>query len=140
MRGIQKIILDTGGKIVDSPLKGRNMRQTMESIEAVIPSKLFFKFGIFCILSIVVVGCATTRSKEGMKIQEADEATVINCKYAGDVHGSSGWGNLAASTGIQNAKNEGMEMAARLGASHVVWTTVTGGYSPFVSGRAYLCK
>jgi hypothetical protein len=32
--------------------------------------------------------------------------------YVGDVHGSSGWGNIAASTGIQNAKNEAVEMFA----------------------------
>lgn len=90
--------------------------------------------------SLPFMGCATTKSAMAAKVLQADERMVSNCKYLGDVTGTSGWGNLAASTGINNAKNEALEQAARLGATHVVWTQVFGGYCSFVNGRAYRCE
>jgi hypothetical protein len=87
-----------------------------------------------------VVGCATGLSAAGAKIRDADPETIEGCRYLGEVHGSSGWGNLAASTGIQNAKNEAIESAVAMGATHILWTNIAGGYSPYVSGRAYTCK
>ena len=64
---------------------------------------------------------------------------VISCKYVGEVQGSSGWGNLAASAGMENVKNEARENGAKLGATHVVWNNIAGGYSPYVSAKAYKC-
>ncbi len=90
------------------------------------------------IVSLSLYGCAAER--QGVSIREADEAMVEGCEYLGDVDGTSGWGNIAASTGIENAKKEAMQKAAALGATHVVWRQVSGGYSPYVSGRAYRCK
>ncbi len=86
------------------------------------------------------VGCATTKSEMAAKVLQADERMITNCKYLGDVTGTSGWGNLAASTGVNNAKNEALEQAASLGATHVVWTQVSAGYVSFVNGRAYRCE
>jgi hypothetical protein len=82
------------------------MAAIIEKIQRVIMSKLSIISGMICLLAIVLAGCATTRSAAAMKIQETDAAGVINCRYVGDVHGSSGW---PASTPMQNAKNEGME-------------------------------
>lgn len=62
------------------------------------------------------------------------------CKFVADVQGSSGWGNIAASAGMQNAKNEAREQAAEMGATHIIWTGVAGGYSPYATGKAYICK
>jgi len=97
-------------------------------------------FAIIMLSSLIAYGCATTLSTSATRILDADTKMIDGCTYVGDVHGSSGWGNLAASTGIQNAKNEGTEKAAALGATHILWTNVSGGYSPYVSGRAYRCK
>lgn len=95
---------------------------------------------IMLLTSSALTGCATTKSAMAAKVLEADERTVSNCKYVGDVAGTSGWGNLAASTGIKSAKTEAFEQAASLGATHVVWTQISGGYSPFVNNRAYRCE
>jgi len=38
---------------------------------------------------------------------------------------------------MENAKNEAREKAAQLGATDVVWQAVSGGYSPYATGRAY---
>ncbi|MGH8121437.1 MAG: DUF4156 domain-containing protein [Rudaea sp.] len=84
-------------------------------------------------------GCATAPSAAAARVQEADTQMVASCKYLGEVQGSSGWGNLAASAGMENAKNEARDSAAKLGATHVVWNNITGGYSPYVSGKAYKC-
>jgi len=92
------------------------------------------------ILALIISGCATSRSVGASRIQEADSATVSGCMYLGEVHGSSGWGNLAASVGMENAKNEAWERASELGATHIVWNQIMGGYSPSVSGKAYLCE
>ena len=82
-----------------------------------------------------LAGCAA--SEAANHVRDADERMVANATYLGDVSGTSGWGNLAASAGIANAKNEAREQAAKLGADCIVWTSTTGGYSPTVTGRAY---
>lgn len=104
---------------------------------------IFKKALLFCaivFISLALSGCATTLSSQAMRIHDADTNMIRNCKHIGDVHGSSGWGNIAASTGIQNAKNEAREQASAMGATHIVWTNISGGYSPFVTGKAYRCK
>ena len=89
---------------------------------------------------LFIIGCATTQSGSAARVRDADMKTVQNCQFVGDVHGTSGWGNLAASAGIQNAKNEAREQAATMGASHIIWTGTAGGYSPYVTGKAYNCR
>lgn len=91
------------------------------------------------LINIGLFGCATKLSPEGMVIKDADLNLVSNCEFVGSVSGTSGWGNLASSTGIYNAKNEAREQAAKLHASHIVWQNIAGGYSPNVSGNAYAC-
>lgn len=70
-----------------------------------------------CLLPYRVV---PTLSSQAMRIHDADTNMIGNCKYIGEVHGSSGWGNIAASTGVQNAKNEVREQASAMGATHIV--------------------
>lgn len=85
-------------------------------------------------------GCAVAPSAAAAGVHEADASMVASCQYVGEVQGSSGWGNLAASAGMENAKNEARERASKLGATHVVWNNIAGGYSPYVSGKAYKCS
>lgn len=98
------------------------------------------KLVLIGVLVILLAGCATTPSPAAQNIMDADHSMVSSCKFIGSVSGSSGWGNLAASTGISNAKNEARAQAAKLGATHIVWLSVMGGYSPNVSGNAYKCR
>jgi len=90
-------------------------------------------------VSLLLVACATSPSPGASAVRDADERTVANCTFVRSVSGTSGWGNLAASAGIENAKNEAREQAAHAGATHIVWMSVAGGYSPNVSGSAYKC-
>ena len=81
-----------------------------------------FEF-LYC--SVVVIfmftGC-TTLSQSAARVMDADMKMTDNCQFLGDVYGSSGWGNIAASVGIENAKNEAREKAASMGATHIIWT------------------
>lgn len=102
-----------------------------------------FRRTIFCATAaafLSISGCATTLSPAAAKILPADRSMAADCTFVGDVNGSSGWGNLAASQGMQNAKNEGLEQAAAMGATHVLWVNVAGGYSPYANGKAYRCE
>jgi hypothetical protein len=96
-----------------------------------------FIIGFFC---ISLAGCATTLSSAGSGVIQADEKMVAACKFLGQVEGSSGFGNIASSVGMANARNEATEKAARLGATHILFVNVSGGYSPNAQGRAYDCR
>jgi len=99
------------------------------------------KFLFLSVVAILILnGCATTLSQSAARVIDADMTMIGNCQFLGDVHGSSHWGKLADPLGIRIAKNESREKAASMGATHIVWTFIAGGYSPLVSGKAYLCK
>jgi len=87
----------------------------------------------------VAAGCALPTSQRARSVTSADESTVAGCAYLEDVTGWSGWGNLAQDAGMKNARNQARERAAELGATHVVWRGLAGGYSPNVVARAYRC-
>lgn len=102
--------------------------------------KLNIIFRRTIILSILAItGCATTISQAALRVQVADEKAVANCTFLGEVHGTSGWGGLAASQGMENSMNEAREHAAGLGATNVVWDNLSGGFVPFAVGKAYRC-
>ena len=91
----------------------------------------------FC---VAFAGCAVAPSSAASGVRDADAKMVETCKYVGEVDGSSGWGGLAASAGMENAKNAAREQAAtKLGATHIVWNAINGGMAPSVSGKAYKC-
>lgn len=89
--------------------------------------------------SLALAGCATTLSKTGKQVQVSDQQTVRGCALVATVQGSSGWGNLAASAGMHNAKVEARDKAGAMGATHIVWASIQGGYSPCAVGDAYRC-
>ena len=91
-------------------------------------------------VTLCLASCTTRLSKPAENVKLANDEMVAGCDLLGVVSGSSGWGNLAASAGQVNARNEAQERAARLGATHLVWIAVAGGYSPSASAYAYDCK
>lgn len=98
---------------------------------------------LFCVVlaaCLACQSCATTPSASASRVADADQGMVAGCQFVGEVQGSSGWGGLAASTGMENAKNEAREKAAKLGATNIIWHSIAGGYAPYVSGRAYSCR
>ncbi len=90
------------------------------------------------IVVMSLAGCASTKNT-GM-IKESVLSEVKECQFIATVAGTSGWGALAASKGIQNAREEAKQNAFESGATHIVWQSINGGYSPSVSANAYNCK
>lgn len=90
------------------------------------------------IMLCTVAGCASYKSN-GIII-ESSPSEIEGCKYISNVIGTSGWGGLASTTGINNAKEQAKQQAVDLGATHIVWLSINGGYSPSVSANAYKCK
>ena len=83
---------------------------------------------------------ASCSSSPKFAIFDADENTVKSCLFVESVSGTSGVGGLFASQGVANAKNEARSQAADAGATHIVWSSVSGGMTASVSGNAYKCS
>ena len=86
-------------------------------------------------------GCVSTRTKAAAKVKDAGERSVANCTYLGDVSGSSGASvlGMASDVSVENARNDGAEKAAAMGATHVVWGPFQSGQKTTIQGRAYAC-
>jgi hypothetical protein len=103
--------------------------------------------GSFCMkrlapLAFVILllsSCAATPKAKG--IEEADSRMVANCIFLGSVNAASMWGGcLCQGVGFSSAKNQALNKAAKLGATHIVWLNLESGLGGgFASGRAYRC-
>ena len=91
-----------------------------------------------CVIFLLGACAATPKAKA---IREADSQMVANCVFFGSVQASSGWGGcLCQSVGYSSAKNQALNKAAKLGATHIVWFNQESGFmGANFSGRAYRC-
>jgi len=90
---------------------------------------------------LLLSNCTTTLSTKARTVVEADEKAVEGCAYVGIFNGTSGWGGTAATDlGATNAKNAVFERAAKKGATHVVFVSLTGGMFTKAAGKAYRCS
>jgi len=99
---------------------------------------------ILIVAFLALPACTTPITTAGKSIKDvnvidAQELKNNNCVNLGDLEATSGWGNAMAAVGIRSAKNAIRNKAAKLGATHVVWTNQSGGFVPIVHGRAYRC-
>lgn len=95
----------------------------------------------FIVLLLVMPGCATL-SPGAAKIKEAGKDTVSECKYLGEVTGSSKVGSESAvlyHTGKDNAKKDALEKAAQLGGTHIVWRPLIDARPIIAICDVYLC-
>ena len=90
--------------------------------------------------ALLLTACATTLSEKARSVKLADINIVKECQLLNTVEGSSSVSGLMVSQGIQNARNEAIENAAELGATHIVITESIGGSVPYVAGNAYNCN
>jgi hypothetical protein len=52
-------------------------------------------------------------------VAETSQPLVKDCQFLGAVKGTSGWGGMAASLGIEQSKEEALRAAEKLGATHI---------------------
>src|ERR1700755_461219 len=89
------------GIALASRLQQRSSRRRAFSITARIfaSTKTEFamiRFAIVVMMLAALRGCAVAPPAAAAGVRDADAKMVENCKYVGEVDGSSGWGNLAA--------------------------------------------
>lgn len=72
-------------------------------------------------------------------VEIAAAAEVDHCKYLGEVRGFSGWGKMRTKTSQDKARQEALEKADSLGATHVVWDNSSGVFHQYANGKAYSC-
>ena len=102
--------------------------------------RLLVPAAVLLFAGLVSPGCATTNSEAASTVQEADEKTVAGCTFVGNVAGTSAIDGVTSTLGVRNAKLEATGKAAKLGATHVVWSSVEGTLDrSSVRGRAYKC-
>jgi len=88
-------------------------------------------------LVILLLASCIAASPAAKKIVVGEDYTVGSCTYLGTVHSYSGHGG---SLGLDNAKNDCLNKAAKLGATHLVWTEIKMGWGVSATGRAYRCN
>lgn len=89
--------------------------------------------------AIILSGCSTSPSRAALMIRYADINGVSDCEYLGPVRGTSGWGGIVNGVGINNAENEALNKAARIGATHIVNKNASGGWGSTFLADAYRC-
>jgi hypothetical protein len=65
--------------------------------------------------------------------------TVSECKYLGEVIGTSKAGNMVYDVGKNRAKDDALEQAAKLGGTHIVWFQAIDSYPIRAICDVYLC-
>lgn len=95
-----------------------------------------------CLTAVLLIGgCSTTMTQRASMVRLATPEDVKTFKFLGRVQGSSSLTGVSRQTGYANAKNELLDNAAALGATHVVmigdkgpvyWT-----FSQRLEGEAY---
>ena len=93
-------------------------------------------------LAIAFTGCAAPSSHVASSgaVRPATADQVRACTYLDDIVDTSAWYGVFASQGSENARQEALIRAEKVGATHIVWgqpTVLYGGTS--VSGKAYRC-
>ena len=98
-------------------------------------------FPVILVLA-VLSGCATGVGSNAPPagITVASNEMVASCVYVRDVFGTSPDYGVFVNTSRAQARQVAMAEAAKLGATHVVFTPTSTGYGPTAAnGRAYRC-
>ena len=109
------------------------------------------KIFLIAILSPVLIGCSTTtlpvtethtedKKEKVVSVKPATEEQVKTCEYLDDIIGTSSFYGVFATKGIKNAKEEAINKATDIGATHIVWKSNSLTYgSTAITGMAYRC-
>lgn len=92
------------------------------------------------LLASAVAGCATATVQDAQSVVDADAQAVAACRFLGEVAGTPGWGGgTTAPTALAQARQAARNQAAKLGATHIVWTGLYNSWVPSARGKAYRC-
>lgn len=102
--------------------------------------------GLFVIMITFLAMTSITHaagSTHGIVVMASADVESSNCKYVGDVWGTSSWGKSSLTVWKNKAEHRALKMAKDLDATHVSWESQSeGGYGndPHAYGKAYRCE
>jgi hypothetical protein len=97
--------------------------------------RIWAALGLLC----AACGGAVSPADQPGDIKITDAKSVANCALLGDIHGFNPWGGLFAAPGFRQARNNAVDEARRLGATHIVWSETTAVTVQAIHGTAYRC-
>lgn len=85
-------------------------------------------------------GCTGVSARAEKIRQFKGQTEMPGCEFLATMTGTSGWGGSAGnSMGINNARNEVLDRAAGMDATHVVWLEGNASWATTVTGEAWKC-
>lgn len=115
-----------------------------QSISTQFIEKLFSGLFVIMLTFFAMTSTAhTAGSNHGIIVMASADVESSNCKYVGDVWGTSSWGKSSLTVWKNKAEHRAMKMAKNLDATHVYWEGQSeGGYGndPHAYGKAYRCE
>jgi len=89
-------------------------------------------------LVLLAASCASAPVPD---IKDADAKMVEQCTFVGHVNGSSLLGGAVQRTARRHAREDATREAAKLGATHIVWSVIHSSYreTAYAEGDAYRC-
>jgi hypothetical protein len=91
------------------------------------------------VLAPLASGCETSITPAGAQVREAAPESVTNCVFLGTVFGSASSFDWKLPT-VENAQSDALNRAGDMGATHIVWTSLSGGRGPVALARVYRCS
>ncbi len=93
-------------------------------------------------LALLVSACSSSRlSPSAAMVRDIDAKDAYDCRFLGDITTTDSSGMLFVESGIKAARAKARNQAAEMGASHILWGTVSaGGAVQAVSAKAYYCS
>jgi len=85
-------------------------------------------------------GCASTLSPQAERIVEARHSDVRECRELGDVRGNASGFHWSSAAAMNSARDQALEQAADIDATHVVWEHSEEGMTAYVAGTAFRCS
>ena len=93
----------------------------------------------FIAAAVLLMACATPTSG-GSRIGDLDSNSATDCQYLADISESQYSGMLFAGQGLEGARAKVRNRASDMGATHVVWGSMSaGGAVQVASAKAHKC-
>lgn len=94
---------------------------------------------LFLLIAVGLTGCAVDPAARPLTVRVSFQNEMQPCRYLGQVVGTAANSPWPQLSGREKAEYDARDLAAQLGATHIVWTGYTDKPVATVTGRAYRC-
>jgi hypothetical protein len=94
---------------------------------------------LLIVAAALAAGCATTLSERARTIQQVKTDAVEQCHFLRRIDAGYVPHSAASKLEVESQKNDALEQAAQLGATHVVWDERQVADRTLITAGAYRC-